>query len=315
MATIRSRNDKYQVLIRMHGISTSQTFTKKVHAQQWARSIEVAIESGQYKAELDLTIAHALQRYMDDKIPHDRSSHSHVRNAIAGLGDYKADSLTSHQLVSYRNTRLLTHSPQTVKHELSMVLRALKWARDELGYSNLAIPTIKMPSLPRGRTRRITSQEEIELLHALRFTSNVWNIVSLAIETGMRRSELIRLRWDDIDLKKRILHIPKTKTDVPRTIPLTIKAIHVFSRLQRNITGDVFNISAGSVSQAFKRACNRAEIENLRFHDLRHEAITRFFEMGLNVMEVASISGHRDLRMLQRYTHLRAEDLVRKLEG
>jgi len=313
MASIRFRNAKYQALVRLHGISTSKTFTKKTHAQQWAKSIEVEIESGQYKVELDLTIELALQRYMSDKIAHDKSSHSHVRNAIVGLGSNKADSLTSHQLVSYRNTRLLTHSPQTVKHELSMVLRALKWARDELGYSDLEVPTIKMPSLPRGRDRRITLQEEAELLHALRFTSNVRNIVSLAIETGMRRSELITMRWADINLTTRTLHIPITKTGIPRTIPLTVKAAHVLGGLQRNISGEVFSIAAGTVSQAFKRACIRSKIDNLRFHDLRHEAVSRFFEMGLNVMEVASISGHRDLRMLQRYTHLRAENLVRKL--
>jgi len=313
MSFIRFRNAKYQVLVRMHGISTSKTFTKKSHAQQWAKSTEVAIESGQYKTDLDLTVRCALMTYMKDRLSHDKGSHSHVRNAINGLGQYKVDNLTSSQLVIYRNTRLTTHSPQTVKHELSMVLRALKWSRDELGYADIVIPTIKMPSLPRGRDRRITLEEEADLVHALRFTPNVKNIMSLAIETGMRRSELINMRWADINLKMRTLHIPKTKTDIPRTIPLTVKAVHVFDSLQRNINGEVFSMSAGTVSQAFKRACNRAEIDNLRFHDLRHEAVTRFFEMGLNVMEVASISGHRDLRMLQRYTHLRAEDLVRKL--
>ncbi|NOQ93728.1 MAG: tyrosine-type recombinase/integrase [Methylophaga sp.] len=251
MASIRFRNSKYQVLIRMHGISTSKTFTKKIHAQHWAKSIEVAIESGQYKIELDLTVKQALLQYMSDKISHDKSSHSHVRNAIVGLGSYKADTLTSHQLVLHRNARLLTHSPQTVKHELSMVLRALKWARDELGYSYLKIPTIKMPSLPRGRDRRITRQEETKLFHALRFTSSVRDIVSLAIETGMRRSELISMRWGDINLKTRTLHIPKTKTDIPRTIPLTVKAAHILGSLQRNISGEVFSISAGTVSQAW----------------------------------------------------------------
>jgi len=195
-----------------------------------------------------------------------------------------------------------------------MVFRSLKWSRDELGYSNITIPTVKMPSIPRGRDRRITFQEEKDLLNALRFTSEVQNIVSLAIETGMRRSEIINMRWSDINLKMRTLHIPKTKTDLPRTIPLTSQASRILTSLQRNISGQVFTISTGSVSQAFKRACKRAEIDDLRFHDCRHEAITRFFEMGLNVMEVAAISGHRDLRMLQRYTHLRAEDLARKLK-
>ncbi|MFW5451479.1 MAG: site-specific integrase [Methylophagaceae bacterium] len=313
MASIRLRNDKYQVLVRMNGISTSKTFTKKIHAQQWAKSVEVSIESGQYQEKLDWTVKDALAEYMKSKLAHDKNSHSHIRNAMKGLGKHKADRIASSQLVTYRNARLLTHSPQTVKHELSMVLRALKWSRDELGYSNIKIPTVKMPSIPRGRDRRITPQEEIDLLNALRFTTQVQHIVSLAIETAMRRSEIINMRWTDINLKMRTLHIPTTKTDKPRTIRLTLKAIRILTSLQRNISGVVFNISAGSVSQAFKRACKRAEIDDLRFHDCRHEAVTRFFEMGLNVMEVAAISGHCDLRMLQRYTHLRAEDLAKKM--
>lgn len=313
MASIRFRNAKYQVLVRMHGISTSKTFTKKSHAQQWAKSTEVAIESGQYSESLELTVKDALIEYQQSKLSHDKRSHPHIKNAINGLGKYKADSLASSQLVTYRNNRLKTHSNQTVKHELSMVLRSLRWARDELGYSDIKIPTVKMPSIPRGRDRRISPQEEHDLLHALCLTSDVQIIVSLAIETGMRRSEIINMRWSDIKLKNRTLHIPQTKTDTPRTIPLSSRAVSLLNTLPINISGRVFEIAADSVSQAFKRACKRAGIDNLRLHDCRHEAVTRFFEMGLNVMEVAAISGHKDLRMLQRYTHLKAEDLVEKL--
>ena len=313
MASIRFRNDKYQVLVRMHGISISKTFTKKSHAQKWAKSAEVAIESGQYSESPELTVKDALIEYQQSKLSHDKRSHPHIKNAISGLGKYKADSILSSQLVAYRNNRLKTHSNQTVKHELSMVLRSLRWARDELGYADIKIPTVKMPSIPRGRSRRISPQEESDLLDALRFTSDVQSIVSLAIETGMRRSELINMRWSDIEMKSRTLHIPQTKTDSPRTIPLSSRAIKVLHTLQRNISEKVFEITSDSVSQAFKRACKRAGIDNLRFHDCRHEAVTRFFEMGLNVMEVAAISGHKDLKMLQRYTHLRAEDLAKKL--
>lgn len=90
---------------------------------------------------------------MEDKLSHDKSSHPHDRNAIKWLGQYKADRLISNQLVTYRNVRLTTHRPQTVKHELSIVLRALKWFKDELGYSELVIPTVKKPSIPRPRGR------------------------------------------------------------------------------------------------------------------------------------------------------------------
>jgi integrase len=313
MASIRLRNDKYQVLVRLHGISTSKTFTNKSHARLWAKSTEVAIESGQYSESLELTVKDALIEYQQAKLSHDKRSHSHIKNAISGLGKHKADSVFSSQLVVYRNSRLKTHSHQTVKHELSMVLRSLKWARDELGYADIKIPTVKMPSIPRGRERRISPQEEHHLLDALRLTSDVQTIVSLAIETGMRRSEITNMRWSDVKLKNRTLHIPQTKTDTPRTIPLSSRAVSLLNALPVNISGVVFEIAPDSVSQAFKRACKRADIDNLRFHDCRHEAVTRFFELGLNVMEVAAISGHKDLRMLQRYTHLRAEDLAKKL--
>ena len=313
MATIRLRNSKYQVLVRSNGISTSKTFTKKSDAQKWAKYTEVAIESGQYKRDLPLTVKEALATYKAKRIYADKRSHPHVNNAIKGLGSIRVDLLNSHHLVQYRNMRIATHSPQTVKHELSMVCRALKWMRDEEGYEQIKIPTIKMPKLPRGRDRRLSTDELNGLLIALKSTPQVQSIIELAIETGMRRSELINLDWSYINLKSKTLHIPKTKTNIPRTIPLTRKALQMLSKLPRSINGQVFNIKADSVSHAFRRACKRIGIEDLRFHDLRHEAISRFFEMGLNVMEVASISGHRDLKMLQRYTHLRAEDLAKKL--
>jgi integrase len=106
-----------------------------------------------------------------------------------------------------------------------MVLRSLKWARDELGYADIKIPTVKMPSISRGRDRRISPQEEHDLLAALHLTSDVQKIVSLAIETGMRRSEITNMRWSDVKLKNRTLHIPQTKTDRPRTIFVVLHAL------------------------------------------------------------------------------------------
>jgi integrase len=123
------------------------------------------------------------------------------------------------------------------------------------------------------------------------------------------------LAWEEIDLVKGTAHLPITKTDVPRTVPLSTLAIATLNGLPRRIDGRVFGLKAESMSQAFERACEerRANIQDLRFHDLRHEATSRLFERGLNVMEVAAITGHKTLDMLKRYTHLRAEDLAKKL--
>jgi integrase len=137
--------------------------------------------------------------------------------------------------------------------------------------------------------------------------------MELALETAMRRGEILGMEWEHIDLKSRTVHIPITKTDIPRTAPLSLKAIELLFALPDK-TGRVFDLAPYSVTQAFRRSCRREGIEKLRFHDLRHEATTRLFEKGLNPVEVASITGHRDTRMLMRYTHLKAEDLAVKLQ-
>ena len=138
------------------------------------------------------------------------------------------------------------------------------------------------------------------------------SILIIAIETGMRRSELVSICWSNLDLDQRTLHLPITKNGHPRTIPLSTKAVEIIRNVPC-IDERVFPITANALRLAWERLRRRAGITNLHFHDLRHEAISRFFERGLSVPEVALISGHRDYRMLFRYTHLRAEDVAKKL--
>lgn len=131
----------------------------------------------------------------------------------------------------------------------------------------------------------------------------------------MRRNEIASLTWEHIDLRRKVAHLPQTKTDTPRHVPLSSTAIAALQSLGIRQEGRVFTLRADSMSQAFERSCEppRANVANVRFHDLRHEATSRLFERGLSIMEVAAITGHKTLEMLKRYTHLRAEDLVKKL--
>lgn len=102
--------------------------------------------------------------------------------------------------------------------------------------------------------------------------------------------------------------------DVFRAVPLSPAAVDVLKQLPRNIAGRVFPIGSISIQHAFRSSVKQAGIENFRFHDLRHEATSRLFERGVfDSMEVATITGHKTLAMLKRYTHLKAEDLARKL--
>ena len=148
----------------------------------------------------------------------------------------------------------------------------------------------------------------------------------------MRLSEITSARWEYLDLTNRTLHLPNTKNGDSRTVPLSTTAVATFSNIRRGVTepssGCVFNITPHAATVAFRRVVKRARkayleargdqpdeglFSNLRFHDLRHEAVSRMFERGLNAVEVSSISGHKTLQMLKRYTHLRAADLAKKL--
>lgn len=181
---------------------------------------------------------------------------------------------------------------------------------------------IRLPPHTKARDRRLqpggngAEDEETRLLAACRAARNPFllPIVRLALETAMRRSELVRLRWEHIDLNRQIARLPDTKNGEARTVPLSSIAVRVLRALPRSLHGQVFpGLTGEAVKRAYIRAVRRGGIADLRFHDLRHEAITRLFEKGLNIMEVASITGHRDLRMLRRYTYLKAEDLAMKL--
>jgi integrase len=146
----------------------------------------------------------------------------------------------------------------------------------------------------------------------------------------MRRGELAQLDWEHINLKKRVAHLPKTKNGSARDVPLSPRAVEVLRALPRNLNGKVFAIRADSVTQAFERAVGRARqkyieeceedkrridprfLVNLRFHDLRHEGTSRLAEI-FPLHELAKITGHKDVRMLMRYYHPRAEDLAKKM--
>ena len=173
---------------------------------------------------------------------------------------------------------------------------------------------IKLPDTAKARSRRLPQADLTKLLDALN-ANTAWYLrplIALAVETGMRRGELLSIKWQNIDWKARTLDILKTKNGHPRTIPLTPKALETLSGLPTN-SERVFPVSSNAVRLAWGRLRTRAGVEDLRLHDLRHEAVSRFFELGLTTPEVALISGHRDPRMLQRYTHLRPEKVAEKL--
>jgi len=203
-----------------------------------------------------------------------------------------------------------------VRRELAIVRHCLEVARTEWGFALKSNPVhqVKLPRPSKPRERRATPDELERLLAACEATSCSWlpAIIQLAVETGMRRSELLSMRWDDVDLKARTVLLRSTKNGHPRTVPLSPRALEIIRDTPR-FGKIVFGVSANAVRLAWERLKRRAGVTDLRFHDLRHEAVSRFFENGLNMPEVAAISGHKDPRMLMRYTHPKAEAIAMKL--
>lgn len=164
--------------------------------------------------------------------------------------------------------------------------------------------------------RRLTSEEFDKLLAACDRSINPWlkPALLLSVETAMRLGELLGLKWDDVNFEKRIAFLKMTKNGEARAVPLSSRAIELLKSIPRSTDSRVFLIEKQSLHVVFKKACRRANIDDFTWHDLRHESISRYAERGdFSILELASISGHKTLQMLKRYTHLQAEKLAAKM--
>jgi integrase len=192
-------------------------------------------------------------------------------------------------------------------------------AISDWGMESLINPVTRVskPKVSKGRERRLEEGEEDKLLAAT--NPEMVQIIRLALETAMRREELSNLRWSDIDLERRTATLYVTKNGETRTTPLSPRALEILRFLKAGPNGQgerVFTQSPSAITQAMQRACKTAGLADLRFHDLRHEATSRLFEnTDLDLMEIRSITGHKTLQMLARYSHLRMDRLADRLAG
>lgn len=166
------------------------------------------------------------------------------------------------------------------------------------------VDLVSKPRLNKPRDRRVGKDDINALMHALKQTKVTYlkPLILFAIETGLRQGELIKLKWNDVDLDSRLLKVKDTKNGEDRVVPLSNKSLSILQSLPR-LGATVFNASHSSLQNAWKRLIKRSGLNDLHFHDLRHEAISRFIEQGLTIPEAASISGHRTQSMLLRYAH------------
>jgi len=330
MASIRQRGTKWQARVLRQGFpAETATFTTRAEAEAWAFSVEAEFRQGSYKdrSSLDTLVSAILLQYeqevcLSPTTPRKSGHDDAIRiRAVARskLGQYSLANLTPIVLAEWRDTRLKTVSAGTVVRDLACLSAIFNHARREWGYPfDNPVQGIRKPTTPQGRTRTLTLKEEEALLAAAapvgRRSPWLQPIITLALETGMRKGELLSLQWENINLSKRTATLPATKNGTCRVVPLSSKAVACLEAITgKSVNGSVFHISRCALHLRWKAACVRAGVEGLHFHDLRHTAITRMSDKLSNVIELSAVTGHKSVQMLKRYYHPSAEALALKL--
>lgn len=332
MATIRKRGElQWQAIVKRKGFpGQSRTWNTRKEAEAWARQIESEMDRGVFVSRVEAeraTLAEIIERYREDELPKKRGKgFGPALNALESrLGKYSLAGLSSKLITDYRKKRLVSVSADTVRKEINLLSKLIDLAGKEWGMPLSSNPCAMVSRPPPGkaRERRLEGDELGLLLNECE--PHMGALIRFAIETAARLGELLSVKWADVDLKKQVMIVRGidergTKNgDALRQVPLSSAAVEVLEGLKalpRSIDGRVFWWwkASDSFNKTWRRVCARAGVEGLRFHDLRHEATSRLFEKGVfDSMEVASITGHKTLQMLKRYTHLRAEDLAKKL--
>ena len=322
MGCVRKRGNSWNAQVRISGWrSFTKTFQTKLDAKQWIVTLEKELRSKPIpeKNVKSLKLKDLFHKYKLETLPK-LKSYKIVCYKLdvlsrSWLGEIKVVNITKGHLEQFCKDRKLVVKDGTIKSELMLVKRIFRIASDRWNYGIPfdAFHGIELPSTHKPRTRR-ASQEELSILISYankQRNKYISTIIQFAVETGMRRSEILKLKWNDVNLVTGIASLYDTKNGDDRHIPLTKTAIQLLSNLTQS-NEFVFPISANCLRLAWERCINKSNIKGLRFHDLRHEAVSRFFEIGLSVPEVALISGHKDLRQLFRYTHLKPENLIAK---
>ncbi|MBR7945372.1 integrase [Burkholderia cenocepacia] len=377
MAAITKRGPyQWRAQVRRRGYpAQSKTFETKAEAEAWAKMIESEMSRGVWVSRSEAeatTLYEALERY-EEEISATKKGAVQEQSVLKSckaldLARRPLASIRSSDIATLRDEWLKSYKPATVLRRLAVLSHVFNIARKEWGMESLSNPVelVRKPQPNNARTRRVATTDlspsskkddepesergaedgEIELALAASNSELLPPIVWLATETAMRRSEIVSLQWEHVDLKRRVAHLPATKNGDARDVPLSPRAVAVLQALwdtqastgKKTLEHDeiartdrVFTIRADAVTRAFERAVARARTQyldickeagrrpnpkfltDLRFHDLRHEATSRLASI-FPLHELTKITGHKDPRMLMRYYHPKAEDLAKRLK-
>ena len=333
MATIINRDGRFYVRVRKANFKPeNRTFDTRTAAKQWALQTEAAMANGSWVSDREARITNLdslFRRYIGEVHsvkPFGKSKLATVKSTARRVGHVRLSDLTPDFVLSYSKQRASEVSPSTLNQELTYFAQAVDVARTLWNAPlndnpvRAALSVMSQLDMVQGSKKRTRRPTDHELQTIIDLAGNSWivSMIEIAVETGLRQSEIHALEWSDVDFDNNTLLIrdrkdPKKKTGNDHVIPLlpaTREALlrEIWSTKQG---GRVFKdvLLAASVSDKFAKLTKKAGIQNLRFHDLRHEAISRMFERGMSIEQVAAISGHKTWTSLRRYTQLSPQSL------
>jgi integrase len=320
MASFRKRNNKWQVRIQRQDYPPiAKSFIELKTAKQWAAHVEREMDKGIFVPNRSEQLGKCLIRYQQEILPTKKNSQPDWyrinRLCQQPIANKNIKVIRSHDVANLRDELIKDNkSANTIRLYLAILSHLFTIARTEWGFDNLNNPVLKIrrPRLPQSRHTRL-SDDDIHRICQHSKSRLLPLLIHIALDTAMRVSEIVNLKVIDCDFKQHMITVRNTKNYHDRYIPMTKKVTKILQH-QTRLQGDkLFNMTSHGVSVGFYRACKRAEISNASFHTLRHEAVSRLFEKGLNPMEVATISGHQSMQMLKRYTHYQFKFIKDKL--
>lgn len=329
MASISKHRNGYRASVCRNGIRKTKVLPTKAHAQQWADMIEREIADGLLGKLPDKTFGQLIERYRDEVSVNKRGYKREASFAAVLLRDpistLKLSQIIAPSVAEWRDRRLKQVSPGTVRREWNLLSHACTIAIKEWNWlKENPFRTVVRPKPTTPRNRRISVDEIDRLMIAFgddprTVMGRVGHAFLFAIETGCRAGEICNLTWDCVF--DRHIHLPRTKNGHPRDVPISTKANHILQELKKFLYLSpnnpnqqfAFGLNVSQIDSHFRKAKSRAMIEGLHFHDSRREALTRLSKK-LSVLELARVSGHRDLRILQSvYYAPTVEELAEKI--
>jgi integrase len=325
MATFKKEGDRHRAWVCVNGVRKSKRFDTKAHAKSWAAQTEY--ELGQMRAGVDsvATLGDVFVRYANEVSALKKGEQWEVvrlkmfeRFAVAGI---ELVDLRREHFDDYIRERSGAVKSSSINRELNLMSHCLTQARRWRMMDHNPMEDLKRPKDPPGRDRRISPREVETILIALNYSDRYPAVQQqqkvavaflFAIETAMRAGEICSLVAKNIDLGQRTALLPETKNGYSRHVPLSSEAVRLLGRFEWGETS-VFGFTSNTLSTLFKRAVNKTDIVDLTFHDTRHEAITRLAKK-LDVLDLARMSGHRDIKQLLTYYNKSAAELAAQLD-